>query len=303
MKFLLPVACGLLLIACHSAADQASEQKEMAAIQPPSNAKASQVPAYETNPLDALSSAAAQPLFEDSLHRFVRTANLRFRTQEVVKTSLAVEDLFTERNGYIEHSQIASQEQEVSTAPIDAHSEWKITRYTTISTITARIPVAKLDDVLKALQPYVAYLDHRTVDARNIAFDSYLKKLVQQRISAHAERFLKAKSPDEKQGLDQLLEREMQADREKVEDLKLDDQVAYSTVTLSIYGQDKVSREKVMILSTEGYEPGIGAQLLDRLADGWNLIVQLILALVSIWPVLIILGLVWFFWKRRKAGM
>ncbi len=300
-QFILPITCGLLLVACAAKSEKASENKEeisSARMESPAQGQS----ASDNDLLSALSSAAALSMKEDSLHRFVKTANLRFRTKEVIETSLAVEQLFVERSGYIEHSNITSEEKEVNTAPIDDHSEWKITRYTTVSTITARIPADRLNDVLKALHPYVDYLDHRTVEARNIGFDSYLKKLVQERISAHAERFLKAKSPNEKEGLDQLLEREMQSDREKVQDMKLDDQVAYSTVTLSIYGNDKVSKQKVPVFSTEGYEPGFGSRLLDKLETGWKLILGFVLALVSIWPVLVAGGIAWFWWKNRKAN-
>lgn len=239
--------------------------------------------------------------FEDSLHRFIREADLRFRTKDVITTSLKIEQLAFANGGFVEHSEIRNEEKDSKRIMLNDGSDKEVVLYSTLSNITVRIPSENLSKVLLEIQPYAEYLDHRNLTSRNIAFDNYLKKLIQNRISVHSLRVLKDDN-NKASDLDQLLEREMQSDREKVDEMRIDEQVAYSTVRLQVYGPEKVSTRIVPVLSGSDYEPGFFSKLGRAVAAGGRLVLDLVVLLVYCWPLWLVLFGGWYVFKRVRTS-
>jgi len=71
----------------------------------------------------------------------------------------------------------------------------------------------------------------------------------------------------------------------------LNDQVNFSTITLSLYQEVEYVKEP----ST--YVKPYFEKIYNGLQNGWSIVTNLIIVLVNIWPILLILGLL--FWKRK----
>ncbi|MGV3636559.1 MAG: DUF4349 domain-containing protein, partial [Flavobacteriales bacterium] len=132
--------------------------------------------AYEANgvsapeappePKQALSSSVAT--HTDTTRRFILAGDLRFRAEDVVKTSFAIEDLVTRHGGFVANTHLSTYITARYTTPISADSSLETTRYVVNNRLTIRIPSAKLDTTLKALIAYVDFLDHRTLSATDV---------------------------------------------------------------------------------------------------------------------------------------
>jgi hypothetical protein len=72
----------------------------------------------------------------------------------------------------------------------------------------------------------------------------------------------------------------------------LSHQSAYSTINLRYFQVLDASK------ANDDKDPGFGTQLLNALKSGASFIGELIVALVSIWPLLLIGILVWYFIRR-----
>ena len=72
----------------------------------------------------------------------------------------------------------------------------------------------------------------------------------------------------------------------------LDDQVNYSTLDLTLI------REKPR--NTVTSKIGFGSRLVDSVANGWNIFVNFLLEIVSLWPFLFIIPIIILFWKKWR---
>ena len=72
----------------------------------------------------------------------------------------------------------------------------------------------------------------------------------------------------------------------------IDDQVNYSTLNLTL------TKEKPRNTITS--KIGFGSRLVDSVANGWNIFVNFLLEIVSLWPFLIIIPIIILFWKKWR---
>ncbi|WP_083937758.1 DUF4349 domain-containing protein [Hymenobacter aerophilus] len=77
----------------------------------------------------------------------------------------------------------------------------------------------------------------------------------------------------------------------------LNDEVAYSTITLTYYQELSQRRPDAPVLS-------FGSRLLESFYGGWELLTDLVLGFVAAWPLLLLAAAVlagWRAWRRRRA--
>ena len=72
----------------------------------------------------------------------------------------------------------------------------------------------------------------------------------------------------------------------------IDDQVNYSTLNLTL------TKEKPRNTITS--KIGFGSRLVDSVANGWNIFVNFLLEIVSLWPFLFIIPIIILFWKKWR---
>jgi Domain of unknown function (DUF4349) len=253
---------------------------------------------------ETMSSNAARPT-GDTLRRFIRTADLRFRVKDAVQSTYAIEDLIASFGGHVEHTQLTSRVDNRYTTPISEDSLLETTKFTVVNTATLRVPVAKLDTALKSLARFVDFLDHRTVKAEDVRLLLLSNRMAQQRIARHQQRMEGAideqgKKLRETAGAeDRLLDRQEQADEARLSNMGLEDRIAYSTITIDLY-QRQSARYEVLPAerSIDSYRPGFFAQLGEALSDGWQLLMDFVLLLARSWSVLLIIALLFLVLRR-----
>ena len=83
------------------------------------------------------------------------------------------------------------------------------------------------------------------------------------------------------------------------QNLSLNDQVNFSTITLNIY-QDESIKQKMIAneKSINSYRPNIGLQILDSLKTGWFMFESIIATIVLLWP-LFLIGVLGFFGYKK----
>lgn len=240
-------------------------------------------------------STAARPTRLDSTHRFIRTADLKFRVKNVAWSSYHIEDIAVKFGGYVADTKLASQLYSNDEKPVSEDSALQTMRYVVSNTIILRVPVENLDTTLKSLVPFIDFLDIRNVSTNDITLEMLANRLAQARIAKFNQRLAfsidnKAGKLNDVQTAEQsMLSQQENSDNALIENLRRDDQVKYSTVTLNIYQpqtirQELIAREKNIDL----YEPGLGSKLAASLSTGWHGLQVLILGFVTLWPLWLI---------------
>ncbi|HTL81740.1 MAG TPA: DUF4349 domain-containing protein [Bacteroidia bacterium] len=247
----------------------------------------------------------------DSSHRFIRTADMKFRVQSVAQATYRIEDLTADFGGYVADTKLASTLVYNSTTPVSVDSSLETMRYEVSNTLLLRIPAEKLDSALKSLAPLVDYLDYRNVNTQDITLDILANRLQQTRVAKYNIRVTSdiqqnSNHMDVQGAENSMLNQQENSDNALIENLRMDDKVRYSTVSINIYQpqtirQELVKREKTVA----AYEPGFGSQVGESLASGWRGLRVFLAGVILLWPMwmigLSVLFGIRFYLKKKKV--
>ena len=251
------------------------------------------------------SSAAVQGT--DTVHRFIRTADLRFRVTDVVTATLAVEDIVGAHRGWVTRTTLRNEPRGQEVIAVSADSSVEITRFRLLNQITLRVPNAELDSTLRQIGRLVDVFDHRTILADDIRLRMMANAMAVRRAKAHSLHVAQA-IDDQGRKLRETLaaEEALQASDEKrdqgiLNNLELADRVAHSTVTLDLYQRDLTRKEMIANeRNIDAYRPSLWSRVVRGLKDGWELVELTVAGLATIWPVLALLGGA--FWLLRRGA-
>jgi predicted nucleic acid-binding Zn-ribbon protein len=209
--------------------------------------------------------------------KLIKTGNLNFETQDLSKTKSTIEGLVKSFNGYIAND-----------------NEYK--SYDRISnTISLRIPASKFDEFIIEISKGVEKFDSKNINISDVT-EQFLdvearlktKKALE---SKYLEILKKTKSVREILDVERELGK-LRADIESTEGrLKyLKNQTSFSTLNITFY--------KKIIASDSSF----GGKITEAFKDGFDNIKAFFLFLINIWPFIIILFLVFFYFRKRRKS-
>ena len=271
---------------------------------------ASDTPTEEKAPINSptnfISSSAAIN-YDDDIHQFIRSADMKFRVKSVPEATYKIEDIIIKHKGFIIRSAI-SNENSYSTATSISKDSSQITYYSNlIADLKLRVPRIQLDTVLKEIAPMALEIDYRTIEANDVTLQLLSEKLKQERLNKKEKRISNAIDSNGKK-LDSVIDAEEvldntidDANRTKLAEYDIKDQIEYSTITIRLYQntinyQEKVLREN----PTEEYNPSLGEQAIEALYNGWTIISVLFIFLLNIWSIILIAVLAWILYSKYK---
>lgn len=236
-------------------------------------------------------SAAARDNPADTLHQFIRTADLRFRVKNVRSTTYQVEDIALHFGGFVTQSHLASTQGYTTLTPVSADSSVETMHYTVENTIVMRVPVEKLDSTLKAIAPLIDYLDYRNVDARDIRLER-IRNLLRQRRSANYQHRVDQATAGRPLKVDDattvataMMNQQESADEAWLENQQLADQLRFATLHIQLYQSTSILRHmRENDRVPDAWKPGYGSELHDAAKGGWDMLKGIVWVLVRIWP-------------------
>lgn len=252
-----------------------------------------------------LATTNAASTANDRGRQFIRTADMKFKVKDVAQSTYAIENTVGKFGGFVTHTNLQSVVSEKKETQVSPDSTLQTTKFTVENNLTFRVPNHRLDTVVKSIAKQVDYLDFRVIKAEDASLQLLANNMAQSRNEAHRNRMQNAidKQPrklnDIANSESDLLNKQENADNTKLENLSLTDKVAYSTVTLALYQNEKVKQELVANeKSVNAYRPHIGLQIWDSLKTGWFILEGLLAFVAQLWS-LILLALIGVFFFRK----
>lgn len=92
-----------------------------------------------------VTSSAARVGSADSTHRFIRSAELKFKVKNVMQTTTRVEDITVKNGGYVAYTQLSSSKDGFRRVDVSKDSSLEATTFTVSNDMTIRVPNVKLD--------------------------------------------------------------------------------------------------------------------------------------------------------------
>ena len=290
LKFILGIGMFISLAACNSSGNGKHDFMMVNA---------------DSTAVQSVSSSAAVENGKDSTSKFVRTAELKFKVNSVIKATYDIEDITNHQDGFVTYTNLTSNINNVTTTPISADSALETTTYVVTNTIILRVPNTKLDTTLKEISRNIEYLDYRIIKAEDVALKILSNNLTQKRAAKNEERLTNAidnrgrKLNETTAAEEVLVNKQEQADNAKISNLTLKDQVNFSTINISIYQRQTIKRELISNdKNITAYEPGLGSKLVESFKYGWEMVEGFIVFLTKIWGLFLFAVVVYFLYKK-----
>lgn len=261
-----------------------------------------------SDPQAAFHSGVAAPSRWDTLKKLVRRAEVRFRTPDVLQTTLAIEDIVRQNGGFILEDNLTQTRQQQHLTAVSRDSSLETSVLQIENHLVFRVPFARLDTTLRAIGHWADLLDYRRIHAEDKTLAWLEEQLAELRNRQYQTRIESAAAqPGSKLeavtgAIDKSLAGRAAADAARLEQLRLDDAVQLSTVQADLYQRPVVRREMVANLKqADSWRPGFGNRLAEAFNDGWLFLQGLFLFLIRVWPALLI-GVLALWVLRRRAG-
>ena len=228
---------------------------------------------------------------KNSNRKFVRTADVKFKVKNVAKSTYAIEDATTKFGGFVTYTHLQSNIHSEDRTKVCQDSTLVTTKYKVDNNITIRVPNTKMDTVIKTIAKQIHFLDFRIIKADDVSLQMLSNELAQKRSNSSEKRLENAIDSKGKK-LNQVVKAEEtldvkkeQNDASKLQNLSLQDQVNFSTLTLNIYQDESIKQEMVANeKSINAYRPNIGLQIWDSIKTGWFMLENIISFVVVLWP-------------------
>ena len=272
------LALGLIVACKESVAEESADYSENVA----------------TDSTSVISSSAAVEN-KNSNRQFVRTADVKFKVKNVAKSTYAIEDATTKFGGFVTYTNLQSNIHSEDRTKVSQDSTLVTTKYKVDNNITIRVPNTKMDTVIKTIAKQIHFLDYRIIKADDVSLQMLSNELAQKRSNSSEKRLENAIDSKGKK-LNQIVNAEEtldakkeQNDASKLQNLSLQDQVNFSTLTLNIYQDESIKQEMVANeKSINAYRPNIGLQIWDSIKTGWFMLENIVSFIVVLWPFVLI---------------
>ena len=266
---------------------------------------------------DALAAGKPSPLiFEsavsrwqtvDTLKKLIRTAEIKFKSSETLKTALAVERIAQQHGGFVLENNYTESEQQHTVRRISEDSSEITTFVQPQSHLIIRVPWQQLDTTLRSIGRLAQVIDYRNLHAKDVSLDIMEQQLAALRNQSYCNAVSNDITEKGKQleDITAAREREFNAKQGKdiadIERMRIEDQVRFSTVTVDIYQENVRRFEKTAFLrpAQPEWKPNFFIQAGTAMALGWKLLLDLLILLLRVWPLWIVVIAGWW-WKKKQ---
>lgn len=239
------------------------------------------------------SSAAVEK--KDSKQKFIRTADIKFKVKNVAKSTYAIENTVQKFGGFVTYTNLQSNIQEQIKTKISQDSTLETTKYTVENNVTIRVPNTQLDTVIKTIAKQIDFLDSRVIKADDVSLKLLSNQLTQKRNNITEKRVEKAidskgkKINDIMEAENKLASQKEATDNSVLNNLSMQDQINFSTITLQLYQKETTKQEiTASEKDSNAYKPNLGIQIIDSLKNGWYILEAMFVFILNLWPFILI---------------
>lgn len=211
-------------------------------------------------------------------NKIIRKGNLAIESKDITNTKSLLDNLISKAGGYYE--------QESTSAG---------STYTNLN-LKVRIPSNNFDEFINSIEKGQDKITNKSITAEDVTLKYYdLESRIKSK-RAYLEQYLKmvssAKSVSDLLQIQEQI-RQLQEDIDSTEALlkTLSNQVSYSTITIDVYHNDSLGN---------AYTISFFSEIKDAFVYGWELIKSLCIGFIRMWPILIIVLMAFFGWKRFR---
>ena len=249
---------------------------------------------------DSISMAATQ---EVEGKKFIKTAQVNMEVKDVYQTTIGVEKQLKEMGGFVTKSELHSNIISEENFPINDNEAKLVREFGQVNDMEVRIPTIKLGEFLEFINKSNLFLHTRNISSEDVSANIMMANLEEKRMKETENNIQKIKNNAEKVNLaDNNLSEQ---NNQKLATYNLSDNLKYSTV--SLYLKEPSTRiSTIAITNTKNfdnqYRYNFFYDVKNAIIKGFYLTQEIIVGLFTIWPILIVFGIGFYFWRKRKTA-
>lgn len=247
---------------------------------------------------DSVSSVAS---FQVKDKQFIKSAEVEMDVKDVYETTISLEKSLKNLGGFVTSSRLNSQIVSEQTFNTSDDKATLVRKFQTENRMQVRVPTEKLGEFLSIINDQKLFLNSRNILAEDVTSNIKLAELEAKRAAKTGNSIDKLALNKDKVNLSN--DNQSESNYQKVATFEMTDNLKYSTVEISIR-EPKVRTAEIAVTNTDNidnkYKFNFFYDLKNGFVEGFYLIQKLIVALVSIWPLISIGALVLYFYKNRK---
>jgi len=229
--------------------------------------------------------------------KLIKTAEVKFRVNNVLRTTEKIEDMTARYGGYVTYSNLTNSQQNCIWNKISKDSIQMSKQIMVANNITLRVPNENLDSLVRGLNQFVVFLDYRGFKLDDVTFQYVSNQKKSGTLQKYQQRQTKhidtkgTKLKETSNAEETVLNSQLESEELSICNLTLEDQLKYCTLTIYIYQNPVIVREIIPNFDKEtSYKPNIFKRLLDSVIQGWWILEEIIIFLVRIWGILLLIG-------------
>lgn len=251
------------------------------------------------NVSDSISSVSTMSVKDK---QFIKTADVNMEVKDVYDATISIEKSVQELGGFVTNSNLQSRVISEDTYNTSDEEAMLVKKYQTENTMQVRVPTLRLGELLTLINDKKLFLNSRIINAEDITSDIKYAELEGKRIKKTGENISELKTTKDKVKMSD--ENMSENNSQQLANLNVTDNLKYSTVDIYIK-EPKLRIAEIAVTNSKNidnkYKFNFFYSAKNAFVEGYYLIQKLIVGLIMIWPILLICGLIFYFYRKNQS--
>lgn len=219
--------------------------------------------------------------------KIIKTADMRFRVKDVQQSKVKLGDLIKAEGGTLSEFSIHSDVYQSEKVRYSTDSLLELTSYRTEGSIVAKVPADKLDEFTNKVAGIAVFVDQQSMKLDDQSI-SYLSNKLKNQNRVEAVGQLNKHANKKSNNVETALELKDSYVDQKIQNMRIDERVKYSDITLSFYQDNTVKKLVVGNDNLSDYRPSFFRRLGLNIQNGWQIFTEFLLLLANLWMLILL---------------
>lgn len=234
--------------------------------------------------------------------QFIKTANVNMEVKDVYEATISIEKSVQDLGGFVTNSNLRSNVVSEDSYNTSDNEAMLVKKYQTENTMQVRVPSQKLGELLTIINNKKLFLNSRIINAEDVTASIKYAELEEKRIKKTGENISELKTNKDKVNMKNANMAE--ENQQKLANLDVADNLNYST--LDIYIKEPQFRiAEIAVTNTTNidnkYKFAFFYSAKNAFVEGFYLIQRIVVGLIMIWPILLIAGFGFYFYRKNQS--
>lgn len=250
---------------------------------------------------DSISSVATLQIKDK---QFIKSADVNMEVKDVYEATISIEKSLKNLGGFVTSSRLNSLIVSDETFNTSDENATLVRKFQTENTMQVRVPSERLGEFLTFINDKKLFLNTRNITASDVTANIKLAELEAKRTSKTATNIAQLKTNKNK--VTMADDNDSESNYQKISTFEMTDNLKYSTVDIYLK-EPKLRIAEIAVTNTRNidnkYKFNFFYDIKNAFVEGFYLIQKLIIGLVTIWPILLIGAVVFYFVRKRKTAI